>query len=174
MIYVCSLAEVPRFADAVRPSHLISLLGDDPFPPTPESVADGGHLKVQMHDIVDPAPGCITPEAGHLTDLIDFADRWRRAGPMVIHCYAGVSRSTAAALVVLCRYNPGREAEAAHLLRKRAPHAHPNRRMIELADPLMGCEGKLIAAVEAMSLPDFLSPQAPVSIPARIDEAPIK
>ncbi len=169
MIYVCSLAELPRFAEAVRPSHLISLLGDDPFPPTPDSVTDGGHLKVHMHDIVEPAPGCITPETEHMEGLIDFADRWRRAGPMVIHCYAGVSRSTAAALVVLCRYNRGREAEAARLLRERAPHAHPNRRMVELADALMGCEGRLTAAVDAMSLPDFLAQQGPVSLPARID-----
>ncbi len=101
MIYVCSLAELPRFAEAVRPSHLISLLGDDPFPPTPDSVVEGGHLKVHMHDIVAPAPGWIAPETAHLEELIDFADRWRRAGPMVIHCYAGISRSTAAALVVL-------------------------------------------------------------------------
>ncbi len=113
MIYVCSLAELPTFAEAVRPSHLISLLGDDPVPPTPHSVAEGAHLKVHMHDIVAPAPGCTTPEAAQLEELIDFADRWRRAGPMVIHCSAGISRSTAAALVVLCRYNRGREAEAA-------------------------------------------------------------
>ena len=170
MIYICSLAELPRFAEAVRPSHLISLLGDDPFPPTPDSVVEDGHLKVHMHDIVAPAPGCITPEAAHLEELIDFADRWRRAGPMIIHCYAGISRSTAAALVVLCRYNRGREAEAARLLREQAPHAYPNRRMVDLADALMGCEGRLIAAVDDMSLPDFLSPRSPVSLPARIGE----
>ncbi len=63
------------------------------------------------------------------------------------------------------------KAEAARLLRKQAPHAYPNRRMIELADALMGCEGRLIAAVDDMSLPDFFSPQSPVSLPARIDEA---
>jgi len=171
MIYVCSLIELPRLAEAVRPSHLISLLGDDPFPPTPDSVAEGGHLKVYMDDIVAPTPGCIMPETAHLEGLVDFADRWRRAGPLVIHCYAGISRSTAAALVVLCRYNRGREAEVARLLREQAPHAYPNRRMVELADAIMDCEGRLITAVDDMSLPDFLSPRSPVSLPARIDEA---
>jgi hypothetical protein len=44
--------------------------------------------------------------------------------------------------------------------------------MVELADALMGCEGRLIAAVDDMSLPDLLSPRSLVSLPARIDEAP--
>ena len=169
MIYVCSLAALPRFAEAVQPTHLISLLGDDPFPAAPGSVTAGGHLKLHFHDITEPVPGLIAPEEPDVAALIDFTDRWRRSGPMIIHCYAGVSRSTAAALVVLCRYNRGREARAARLLRENAPHAHPNRRMIAQADSLLGCAGRLRRAVDAMPAPSLLAGRSPVALPARLD-----
>ena len=169
MIFICSLAELPHLASRVRPTHVISLLGDDPFPPTPASVAADGHLKLQVHDINEPARGFIAPGANHIECLIDFADLWRRSGPMIIHCYAGVSRSTAAALTILCRTNRGREAEAVRVLRAKAPHAYPNRRMVDLADRALNCDGRLIAAVSAMALPDFLAPLQVAELPARLD-----
>ncbi|MDX1425673.1 MAG: hypothetical protein R3322_21190, partial [Kiloniellales bacterium] len=95
--------------------------------------------------------------------------RWQQSGPLVIHCYAGVSRSTAAALAVLCSYNEGREQDAAHLLRARAPHAFPNRRMIDLADDLLACGGRLRDAVAAMPQPDFQAPLNCIELPGRLD-----
>lgn len=82
-------------------------------------------------------------------------------GPLLIHCAAGVSRSSAAGLIrCAIRLGPGREREAvavldaaiteARLLRLRtAESIHPNRRMIGLADRLLGREGALIAAHRA-------------------------
>ncbi len=43
--------------------------------------------------------------------------------------------------------------EAAEQLRRVAPHAYPNRRMVALADTLLACEGRLIEAREAMGPP---------------------
>ena len=169
MIHVCGLAALPSLTSELEPGHMISLLGDDPFPETPDSVVPGGHLKLQMHDIWHPQPGCIAPAVEHLECLLDFARRWEQAGPLIIHCFAGVSRSTAAALVVLCCYNGGREREAARLLRERAPHAYPNRLMIELADELMACGGRLLEAVDTMPGPDFLAPLRNVELPASLD-----
>ncbi len=169
MIHVCGLAALPTLTQELMPTHMVSLLGDDPFPATPESVVLDGHLKIQMHDISERQPGYIAPELEHLEDLLAFAERWRQAGPLVIHCYAGISRSTAAALLVLCYYNRGREREAVHLLRQRAPHAYPNQRMIALADDLLGCDGRLQEAVDTMPAPDFLAPLRSVELPARLD-----
>jgi predicted protein tyrosine phosphatase len=169
VIHVCGLAALPVLTTELKPTHMISLLGDDPFPGTPGSVVPDGHLKIQMHDINEPRPGFIAPEREHLESLLDFAQRWQQAGPLVIHCYAGISRSTAAALIVLCRYNQGREREAAQLLRQRAPHAYPNQRMIALADDLMGCGGRLQEAVDTMPAPDFLAPLRSVELPAHLD-----
>ncbi|MDE0727883.1 MAG: hypothetical protein OSB82_15625, partial [Alphaproteobacteria bacterium] len=50
----------------------------------------------------------------------------------------------------LCQFNPGRELEAAQALRRAAPHARPNRRIIAIADQIMGLDGRLEDAVEAI------------------------
>jgi len=169
VIHVCGLAALASLTTELQPTHMVSLLGDDPFPGTPGSIVPDGHLKLHMHDISEPMAGFIAPERDHLESLLDFARRWQRAGPLVIHCYAGVSRSTAAALVVLCSYNQGREDEAARLLRERAPHAYPNRRMIELADDLLACGGRLREAVDNMPAADFLAPLKSIELPAWLD-----
>ena len=77
--------------------------------------------------------------------------------------------NAAAALVVLCCYNQGRERDAALLLRQMAPHAYPNQRMIALADDLLGCGGRLQEAVNTMPAPDFLAPLKSVELPAQLD-----
>lgn len=169
MIHICGLAALPSLTSELKPTHMVSLLGDGQFPGTPDSVVSDGHLKLQMHDIWHPQPGYIAPEREHLESLLDFALRWQQAGPLVIHCFAGVSRSTAAALVVLCSYNGGREREATRLLRGRAPHAYPNRLMIELADDLLACGGRLLEAVDTMPDPDFLAPLRNIELPAKLD-----
>ena len=80
-----------------------------------------------------------------------FLRRWKpEAGPVLIHCYAGVSRSMATALIGLVLKAPVREAEAALALRAAAPHAQPNRRMVAIADEILGCGGRLVAARETM------------------------
>lgn len=159
MIYICSLAELPKHAEALRPSHIVSMLAEeDTFPATPLWIEDGQrHLRMAFHDIADPMDGLTPPGESHVRKLLDFADAWDRSAPLIVHCYAGISRSTAAALIMLCRRNPRREAEAARLLRERAPHAQPNRRMIALADGLLESDGRLVAAVEAMG-PARLAP----------------
>lgn len=168
MIHVCGLAALPSLTVELQPTHMVSLLGDDPFPGTPGCVVPDGHLKLHMHDISEPMAGLIAPEREHLESLLEFSHRWQQTGPLVIHCYAGVSRSTAAALIVLCSYNEGRESDAALLLSERAPHAYPNRRMIELADSLLACGGRLREAVENMPAPDFLSPLQSIELPGRL------
>jgi predicted protein tyrosine phosphatase len=81
---------------------------------------------------------------------------------MFVHCYAGISRSTAAALAILCQFNPGRELEAAQALRRAAPHAKPNRRIIAIADHLMGLDSRLQDAVEAMGPGNYAGEPTPL------------
>jgi predicted protein tyrosine phosphatase len=150
-IYVSSLHEMPEHVARLRPSYLVSLVNPEEMPPTPGGVAAERHLRVGVHDISDPLEGCIHPAVEHLEEVVDFLRRWEpQAGPVLIHCYAGVSRSMATALIGLVVKAPGREAEAASALRAAAPHAQPNRRMVALADEILGCGGRLVAAREAM------------------------
>jgi predicted protein tyrosine phosphatase len=67
---------------------------------------------------------------------------------MVVHCYAGISRSTAAAFIALCVARPERdEREIARALRAAASFANPNPRLIALADDLLHRHGRMVQAI---------------------------
>ncbi len=171
MIYVCSLAELPALTAGLRPTHIVSMLGDELFPATPEWLATDRHLKLRFHDIAEPIPGFLAPQVEHLEALITFGTTWNKAGPLIIHCYAGVSRSTAAALTILCLYNQGREEKAAQVLRERAPHAQPNQLMIAIADRLLRCDGRLVDAVNTIGLAECFGLGGLVELPAELEKS---
>jgi predicted protein tyrosine phosphatase len=165
-IYVCNLMEMPEYAEALRVSHLVSLVAPDELPPTPLCIRSDRHHRIGVHDISEPLDGHVLPAVEHIEGLIEFVRAWQHdEAPILIHCVAGISRSMAAALITLAVKAPGREPEAARHVRGAAAHAYPNRRMIELADRLLGCAGRLVAAREAMG-PANLLPFGPlVSLP---------
>lgn len=150
MIYVSSLAEMPAHAAALRPARLVSLVQAEAQPPTPPGLAAARHLRLEIDDIWEPAPDQVLPEAHHVETLIGFLRARAADESVLLHCIAGVSRSTAAALVALVLDRDGEEAAMARLLRRAAPHARPNPRIVALADRLLGRDGRLIAACEAM------------------------
>jgi predicted protein tyrosine phosphatase len=150
-VLVTPLSKVGDAVRRYRPSHVVTLLGPETAPPSPEGIHADRHLKLTLHDIDEPQPDLIAPGETHVTELLGFARDWDRRDPMLIHCWAGISRSTAAAYIVLCSRNAaGCEDEIARALRHRAPCAQPNRLLVRHADALLGRKGRMIAAVEAM------------------------
>ncbi len=104
-----------------------------------------------MHDISAPLDGYIVPDEQHVADLIGFVRGWDRRTPLVVHCFAGISRSTASAFTAVCALNPGRdEASIAQALRRASPTATPNIRIVTLADRLLDRDGRMIAAIETI------------------------
>ena len=84
-------------------------------------------------------------------ELIDFAKRWDRTAPLVIHCFAGISRSTAAAFIAACALAPGRdEDEFARRIRQASPTASPNPRLVALGDSYLQRQGRMVNAVSRM------------------------
>jgi predicted protein tyrosine phosphatase len=155
-LIVCGLSEVERLIAERRPSHLITLLDPASMIETPAGLAAQRHLRVGVNDIAEPMEGLVLPGERVVSDLIAFARDWDEAAPMLIHCWAGISRSTAAAFTIACeRSAPGKEADIARALREAAPHAYPNRRIVALADDLLGRQGRMVDAVEAIGLGDF-------------------
>jgi predicted protein tyrosine phosphatase len=146
-LLVCPLSQVETARALHHPSHLVSLLAptsDDGAWPT----ADGAHLRLAFHDIPEPREGYTAPDAALLARLLDFAAGWNPARPMLIHCWAGVSRSTAAAFIVACQRGPDRaERDIAQALRAAAPYATPNPLLVSLADAALGRGGRMSAAV---------------------------
>ena len=151
-LHVCSLARLAETALAIQPSRLVTLLSPGGVVATrPSMIAADRHLTVGVSDIVAAKEGFTHPEAEHVDALHAFFRAWDRQAPLLIHCYAGVSRSTAAAYIGLCLLSPARdEAEAAAALRAASPTATPNARLIALADAALGRDGRMVAAIAAI------------------------
>lgn len=150
-LHVCPLARLAETVARTGASHVATLINVGTPVPRPESVPVAHHLYVGVSDIEEPMDGHVHPAAEHIEEFLGFVRAWDRARPLVIHCYAGVSRSTAAAFTAACALDPGRdEAEIARELRAASPTATPNRRMVALADAILGRDGRMVAAVAAI------------------------
>lgn len=151
MLFVCSLPRMPEVVKRVKAKRLVSLVNAGTPVTRPESVVEANHLMLSMHDIVDVLPEMTPPGQAHVENLLEFARAWDRADAMVVHCFAGISRSTAAAYIVASALAPERdEAELAWQLRLASPSATPNARLVAIADGLLGRKGRMIAAIEAI------------------------
>lgn len=151
-VTICGLRELPDHCTA-GVSHVLSLL--DAATPRPESL-DGyagiSHRLLNFDDVIDEYPGFDAPQYHHVEQILDFGTDMRgHAGPphLLVHCHAGISRSTAAAAILLSQFNPGHEQAAfLHLLDLR-PHAWPNTRLVTFADRALKREGALMAGLLA-------------------------
>ena len=151
MIHVCSLARLHETVEDTGARHLVSLIGDVGHVERPDGVAPGNHLWLRFDDICGPLDGYIMPEEDHVADLLEFVRGWDRQAPLVIHCFAGISRSTASAYASVCALNPHRdETSIAQALRRASPTATPNIRVVSLADGLLGRSGRMVAAIESI------------------------
>jgi predicted protein tyrosine phosphatase len=166
-VHVCSLEAMPGLVVATAASHLITVINQMSIPPTPALIPQEKHLRLAMNDITSPQEGLVHPNPDHIETLIAFARTWNRQGPLVVHCWAGISRSTAAAFITLCAVNePGSERHFAQALRSASPTATPNFLMVELADDLLGAKGRMMDAVEEIGTGEMAMSGAPFSLPS--------
>ena len=151
MIFVCPLSKVAETVSSSGARRLVSLLNAENEVVRPAAIAPEHHLLLSMNDIAEAQAGLTLPGEMHVRQLLDFATEWDRVRPLVIHCYAGISRSTASAYIVASALSPQRdEVELAKELRWLSPSATPNPRLIAVADALLGREGRMIAAIKAI------------------------
>jgi predicted protein tyrosine phosphatase len=150
-LHVCSLSRLQETVDQTGASHVVTLMSEADSVPTPEGISPDKHLKVTTSDIVAPMEGHVLPGSQHVEQLIAFVKQWDRQSPMVFHCYAGISRSTASAYIAASVLNPYLdEGDLATRLRAASPSATPNPRLIALADALLGRQGRMITAIESI------------------------
>lgn len=151
MIIVCPLSRIHETATRVGAGRMVTLITAGTQVTRPVSLAEADHLILSMHDIVEELPDMTAPGEAHVSALLDFARSWDRKAPMLIHCFAGISRSTAAAYTVAAALAPNRdEAELAATLRRVSPSATPNIRLVTIADRLLGRQGRMVRAVQAI------------------------
>lgn len=169
MIYVCPLSEIEAVAQQAGASHVMTLINEATPVQTPSSVSTNNHLRLTMNDINEPMPGLIHPTEDHVTAIIEFALRWDQRAPMVVHCWAGISRSTAAAYTALCSLNSDvSEHVLANHMRQASPTAHPNRLIISLADRMLGRSGRMVEAIEAIGRGEMVMEGQPFALNTRI------
>lgn len=151
MIHVCSLARLHDTVVDTRARHVVTLIKDISLVRRPESIVSDNHLLLDMDDIVTEIDGYVPPNEAHVEKLIEFVTRWDRTAPIVVHCYAGISRSTAGAFITACALNPNRdETVIAKCIRDSSPTAIPNMRLVTLADKILGRQGRMVKAVQAI------------------------
>mgnify|MGYP002713137772 CR=1 FL=1 len=167
MIHVCALYYVDRLVQQHGVSHVITLTSNAADIPTPPGVAAERHLRLLMNDIVEPGEGLVAPGRTHVEELVEFALAWDCKAPMLIHCWAGISRSTAAAFTALCARNPhAAEIDIARRLRAASPTATPNSRIVAHADEILGRNGRMIKAVAEIGRGATASEGVPFKLPA--------
>lgn len=150
-IHVCALRHVPDVVKRIGARHLVSAINDEFLPATPAAISRDRHLKLDMHDITKVQPGSALPGTEHVVELLDFVLSWNQQAPMLIHCFAGLSRSTAAAFISLCALNPRTPEEIiARALRQSSDTAVPNRLFVTLADNVLRRDGRMVAALNSM------------------------
>ncbi len=167
-IWVSSLALAPQILGRSRAQRAVSLLSPGDAFPDFEGLDESGRHRVHLHDIVEPQEGFVTPAGRHVEDLIGFLDRWNPDDPLLVHCWAGISRSTATAFIAACLHNPeADETDIAWELRAASPTAFPNARIVGFADEILGRKGRMSAAVRAIGRGEIAMEAEPFHIPAR-------
>jgi predicted protein tyrosine phosphatase len=150
-IHVCSLQRLEETIRQTGARSLVTLIERDFAISRPVEIAAADHLHVRISDIIEPSDGYVLPGETHVEEFLGFVRRWDRRDPMVIHCYAGVSRSTAAAFIAACALAPEYPEQVfAARIRSASPTATPNARLVALADVTLHRKGRMIAAIDAI------------------------
>jgi len=147
-IHVCSMAKVHETVRATGARSLVTLINHGTIVERPREISPSRHLYVAMSDITEPMDGHILPDERHVRQILGFLHGWDRSHPLLFHCWAGVSRSTAAAFIAACASSPHRdEVELARAIRRNSPTATPNSRLVALADAVLGRGGRMASAI---------------------------
>ena len=147
-ILVSPLSKVMEIIANRAPERIVSLL--DPGFTFPESGSAyvGRHLRLRLHDVHVPTEGQVMPTAKQVDDLLAFLALWKHTAPLLIHCRAGIGRSTATAFIAACLHNPQtNERKIVDALRRASPAARPNETLIRLADAAMNRKGRMSDAI---------------------------
>ncbi len=152
-VTICGIPELGEHC-AAGVTHVLSIL--DPDWPDPSAFAEFAphhRLSLRFHDIIEMAPGHLAPTRDDVARLLAFGRELHEpsGSHLLVHCHAGVSRSTASAALILAQAHPDRPGtEVLEEVSRMRPRAWPNLRILEFGDGLLGRNGELVAAVGAI------------------------
>jgi predicted protein tyrosine phosphatase len=156
-IHVCGVPELK--AALRRPfTHVISIWD-------PEWIERGGvedqmrkrlpyHTRLHVayfHDTSSEEPGRRAPVEDDLRQILGFAANLKPEASVLIHCWAGISRSTAVAFAILCQSTgPGHETDCLESVLAVRPQAFPNALIVALADRILERQGAMQRACDEL------------------------
>lgn len=147
-LHVCPLSRLHDVVAETGARHVVTLINVGSAVERPAAIAPDRHLFIGVSDILEPLDDHVVPGPEHLELLLPFVRSWDREAPLVFHCWAGISRSTAAAYITACALLPDwSEREIAWRLREASPTATPNGRLVALADQILGRGGRMVDAI---------------------------
>ena len=170
-LWVCRACDLASLAAELRPSRILSIAEPGFRNLTPAGIDPDRHLHLNFDDIAEPISGYVAPSERHVASIIDLAADLTKTDRILVHCQAGISRSSAAALIMLAVRNPGHERTIAMRLREEGPWFVPNRLMVHIADRLIGRGALLSAALASMGPPTMLLNSRPVQLPLSLSAA---
>jgi predicted protein tyrosine phosphatase len=148
-VTICGIPELGEHCGA-GVTHVLSIVDPEwPDPPAFAEFAPHRRLSLRFHDIIETEPGRLAPSRADVVRLLAFGRELHgRAGShLLVHCHAGVSRSTASAALILAQAHPERSAgDVLDAVSRMRPRAWPNLRILEFGDALLGRNGELITA----------------------------
>ncbi|WP_144575056.1 tyrosine phosphatase family protein [Agrobacterium sp. DE0009] len=149
-IIVSPLGRIAEMAVRHKAREMVTLIAKEQSFHRPAVIAAERHLTLAMNDIAFKGTAdLIAPDDAHVLQLIDFARQWDQSAPLLIHCWMGVSRSPAAAVVAALSLYPDQDdMDLALRLRAVSPYATPNARIVAIGDRLLQREGRLVAAIK--------------------------
>lgn len=134
-------------------THVISLLVDEDrnLVKLPPGFYPANHLFLAMDDTLDPNAD-LAPTRQQVERILSWVKNIPQDSKLLVHCYAGISRSTAAALAIKVQELgvDGIDDAIAWLLSIR-PQACPNPVIMQYADEILGANGALFAKTESFA-----------------------
>ena len=167
-LIVCPLSQVHAVVAERRPSHVITLLDPISLIEPLDGYGHERHLRIGVHDIPELTEGLLAPCEETVQSILEFGATWAGEEPLLVHCWAGISRSTATAFTLACERNPDvDERLIAQALRQASPTATPNRRIVALADDMLGRGGRMVDAAEFIGRGESAHEAVPFTFPSR-------
>ena len=174
-IWISSLRDVHDAHAQAGAEHIVSLLSPGSDFPDFEGFGDDRHMRVEINDILEDMENRPAPGEHHVENLVGFLKEWRPEAPLLIHCWAGMSRSTATAMIAACLHNPeADEDRIGAALAAASPTAFPNTRIVAIADEMLGRNGRMAKAAEKIRADEArlteiyrVAEAAPFFIPAK-------
>ena len=178
-IWISSLRDVHEARQQSSPGRIISLLSPGSDFPSFDGYGEETHRRIEVYDILQDAEGRDAPTRDHVTEIVDFLKVWSPQDPLLVHCWAGMSRSTATAFIAACMHNPDAdEAIIAEAIAGASPTAFPNTRIVAIADEMLGRKGRMVEPIEKIRADEArlakiyeIQESTPFSIPAYFDGA---